>query len=74
MKPAEIFSKHPVADDVYYIDGAWASACITAVDKRFSDAELAAEYWMSIACEMPSKEVIALGKFTHLPHYDEADQ
>lgn len=44
MKPAEIYRKHPVADDVYYIDGAWASACITAVDKRFTEAELAAEY------------------------------
>lgn len=44
MKPAEIYRKHPVADDVYYIDGAWASACITAVEKRFTEAELCAEF------------------------------
>jgi hypothetical protein len=38
--------KHPTADDVYYITGAWAPSCITAKEKRFSDGELAAEYWL----------------------------
>ena len=41
----QTFPKHPEADDVYYIDGAWAPAAITATDKRFTDAELTAEYW-----------------------------
>lgn len=40
-----IYPKHPDMDDTYYIDGAWAPACITAQDKRFTEAELAAEYW-----------------------------
>jgi hypothetical protein len=40
-----IFPKHPEADDTYYIGGAWAPAAITARDKRFSEAELAAVYW-----------------------------
>ncbi|MDQ5860672.1 MAG: hypothetical protein M3536_00215 [Actinomycetota bacterium] len=39
------YPKHPAADDVYYITGAWAPSCITAKEKRFTDAELAAEYW-----------------------------
>lgn len=39
------YPKHPDMDDTYYINGAWAPACITAQDKRFTDAELAAEYW-----------------------------
>lgn len=41
----QIFPKHPSAPDTYYIGGGWSPACITAVDKRFTDAELAAEYW-----------------------------
>lgn len=46
MTPLQVFPRHPESPDTYYIDGAWAPACITATDKRFSDAELAAEYWM----------------------------
>lgn len=44
MNPLTIFPRHPSAPDTYYINGAWAPAAITAVDKRFTDAELAAEY------------------------------
>ena len=43
MNPLQIFPRHPSAPDTYYINGAWAPAAITAVDKRFTDAELAAE-------------------------------
>ena len=46
MNPLQIFPKHPSAPDTYYIGGGWSPACITAVDKRFSDSELAAEYWL----------------------------
>lgn len=45
MNPLTIFPKHPSAPDTYYIGGGWSPACITAVDKRFSPGELAAEYW-----------------------------
>jgi len=46
MNPLTVFPRHPSAPDTYYINGAWAPAAITAVEKRFSDAELMAEYWM----------------------------
>ena len=45
MNPLTVFPRHPSAPDTYYINGAWAPAAITAVEKRFTDAELAAEYW-----------------------------
>lgn len=45
MNPLQVFPRHPSAPDTYYINGAWAPAAITAVDKRFTDSELAAEYW-----------------------------
>lgn len=44
MGELRIFPRHETADDVYLIGGAWAPACITAVEKRFTDAELAAEF------------------------------
>lgn len=40
----QVFPRHPSAPDTYYIDGAWAPAAITAVEKRFSEAELLAEF------------------------------
>lgn len=46
MNPLQVFPRHPSAPDTYYINGAWAPAAITAVEKRFSPGELAAEYWM----------------------------
>ena len=45
MNPLTIYRKHPSAPDTYYIGGGWSPACITAVEKRFTDAELAAEFW-----------------------------
>ena len=44
MNPLTIFPRHPSAPDTYYINGAWAPAAITAVEKRFRTAELAAEF------------------------------
>lgn len=45
----QVFPKHPTAEDTYYITGAWAPACITAQEKRFTDAELAAELFRQAA-------------------------
>jgi hypothetical protein len=45
MNPLTVYPCHPSAPDTYYINGAWAPAAVTAVEKRFSDAELAAEAW-----------------------------
>lgn len=49
MNPLTVFPRHPSAPDTYYINGAWAPAAITAVDKRFTDAELAAELFRQTA-------------------------
>jgi hypothetical protein len=47
MNPLTHYPRHPSAPDTYYINGAWAPAAITAVEKRFTDAEMNAEYWRS---------------------------
>ena len=44
MNPAEIYEKHPHAD-AYKVDGFYSPYCLVSREKRFSDAELAAEYW-----------------------------
>lgn len=41
----ELFEKHPDMD-AYRVDGAYQPYAIVGRDKRFSDAELAAEYWL----------------------------
>ena len=86
MNPLQIFPKHPSAPDTYYIGGGWSPACITAVDKRFSPGELAAEYWKAKErCMFVSafsgwtispdsqlaKQAEVLHRFATLPHYDE---
>ena len=76
----QIFPRHPSAPDTYYINGAWAPAAITAVDKRFTDAELMAEYWAAHgeanATMTGNPRLIfsrrqALRRFATLPHHDE---
>lgn len=42
----ELFEKHPEAD-AYRVGGAYQPYAVVAVDKRFTDAELAAEWWRS---------------------------
>jgi hypothetical protein len=69
-----ILEKHPEADDVYYIDGAWAPACITARDKRFTEAELAAAHWKARALGWPVLRADTLHRFATLPHYDEEQE
>lgn len=81
MNPLQVFPRHPSAPDTYYINGAWAPAAITAVDKRFSAGELAAEYWAACA-ERPNHmrefrpnvwlfETEILDRFAALPHHDD---
>lgn len=41
-----IFPKHPTAD-AYYVGGSYTPYAIVGRNKRFTDAELAAEYWRS---------------------------
>ncbi len=40
----QIFEKHPETD-AYRVGGFYSPYCLVSTDKRFSDAELAAEYW-----------------------------
>jgi len=44
MKELTIYEKHPEAD-AYRVGGFYSPYCLVSRDKRFSDAELAAEYW-----------------------------
>ena len=62
MNPLTVFPRHPSAPETYYINGAWAPAAITAVNKRFTDAELAAEYWAAAvdAQLMAPPELVAI--------------
>ena len=80
MNPLTIYPKHPDAPDMYHIGGAWTPACITAVEKRFTDTELAAEYWASHGEDnatitgnrrLTFTRRQALRRFATLPHYDE---
>jgi hypothetical protein len=43
MKPLQIFRKSPDMD-AYYVGGSFTPYAIVARDKRFTDAELAAEF------------------------------
>ncbi|MDF9748666.1 hypothetical protein [Arthrobacter sp. ES3-54] len=48
MMPLQIFEKHPGnGQPVYRVGGSFTPYAIVAVDKRFTDAELAAEWWAS---------------------------
>jgi hypothetical protein len=81
-----IFEKHPRTEGaggpVYRVGGSFTPYAIVATEKRFTDAELAAEYW-SAAEEATSRYFRAMDadeaqriegailRFATLPHYDE---
>lgn len=79
-----IYPKHPVAD-AYKVGGAFEPYAIVGVDKRFTDAELAAEYWecrydSEVSSSWASDYSIIkrseerleiMGRFARLPHYDD---
>lgn len=86
MKPLElrIHEKHPTLD-AYRFGPSYTPYAIVAVDKRFTDAELAAEYWQEgrvlLTKEQSAGERFdrivrwaVLHRFATLPHYDEDDQ
>jgi len=77
----ELFPKHPDMD-AYRVGGAYQPYAVVAVDKRFTDAELAAEYYRAGSGfdeinydreYKPDMEPIRsiLHRFATLPHYDE---
>ena len=44
MNAFTIYEKHPTAD-AYRVGGFYSPYALVSTDKRFSDAELAAEFW-----------------------------
>ena len=85
MKPLElhIYDKHPDAD-AYRVGGFFSPYCLVSRDKRFSDAELAAEWWCSSwRAETPLtssaikdesfRRAPILAKFASSPHAHESD-
>jgi len=44
MNPLQIFEKHPHMD-AYRVGGFYSPYALVATEKRFTEAELAAEYW-----------------------------
>lgn len=77
MKPLQVFEKHPDVD-AYRFGPSFTPYSIVAVDKRFTDAELMAEYWAAnfAAAIMKdwrdeSDKAQMIERFATLPHYDE---
>ena len=50
MNPLQIFEKHPAAD-AYRVGGFYSPYALVSTEKRFTEAELAAEVW-SRKCEV----------------------
>ena len=66
MEHLTIYPKHPAAD-AYRVGGFYSPYCLVATNKRFSDAELAAEYWHSTS----NYHAAAFLRFGSAKHFDE---
>ena len=75
MNPLQIFEKHPHMD-AYRVGGFYSPYALVSTDKRFSEAELAAEYWAAAldADIMAPPDLVAITatvrRFATLPHFD----
>jgi len=81
MNPLQIFEKHPEAD-AYRVGGFYSPYALVSQDKRFTDAELAAECyrarWTVELRQREGREVLednwakvdAIHRFATLPHFD----
>lgn len=74
-----IYEKHPTLD-AYRYGPSFTPYAIVAVDKRFTDAELVAEYWaahgeanaiMTGNPRLPFSKRQTLKRFASLSHFDE---
>lgn len=76
MEPLTIYPKHPHMD-AYRVGGFWSPHCLVSSEKRFRDAELAAEYWAAAldADIMAPARLVAITatvrRFATHPHHDE---
>jgi len=82
MNPLQIFEKHPDAD-AYRVGGFYSPYALVSTDKRFTDAELAAEWWATVADVQVGQgsprrtgktraawRAITIHRFATLPHFD----
>jgi len=82
MNPLQIFEKHPTAD-AYRVGHAFTPYAILATEKRFTEAELAAEWWAAgwdydmyqpSLNDRHSKRLLhfaaTVHRFAALPHFD----
>jgi len=73
--PLQIFEKHPTAD-AYRVGGFYSPYALVSTEKRFSDAELAAEYWKLMSGLLDGHGKVArsrravMERFHTLPHFD----
>lgn len=74
MEPLTIYPKHPEAD-AYRVGGFYSPYCLIGADKRFTDAELAAECWQYMAANRQGQGLArvykVLKRFATHPHFDE---
>lgn len=74
MTGPQVYRKHPEAD-AYSLNGGtvYTPYAYLATEKRFTTAELLAQYWF--ACAMGHSPVFAavLWRFAALPDYDQDD-
>ena len=75
MNPLQIFEKHPTAD-AYRVGGFYSPYAIVSRDKRFTEAELCAEYWKLMSGLYDGHGKVArarravLERFYTIPHFD----
>jgi len=81
MNAFTIYEKHPTAD-AYRVGGFYSPYALVSADKRFTDAELAAEYWASDRMYEQEKwtdssarvevdrQTYILYRFAFFPHFD----
>ncbi len=78
MIPLQIFEKHPETD-AYRVGGFYSPYCLVSKDKRFTDAELAAEYFAAAldADLMAPPDLVAITatvhRFATRPHASDSD-
>ena len=82
MSAFTIYEKHPTAD-AYRVGGFYSPYALVATEKRFSEAELAAEFWAANADVqllqgthrrngkmLAARHAITFHRFATLPHFD----
>ena len=77
VTPLQVFESHARIPFVYRVKGSWQPVAVVAKEKRFTDAEMAAEYWASCFDHLDlygaagnHPETRVLERFANTPHYD----